>query len=1182
MDSSTTFTSLKMTLSMTLVVSFSSNRHPDAMNGKPDTDSGIARPVFFWFLVVSIWLLAMTPTQLVAEEVSPEALPTALVTQALLESRIAEVGAATGLEELTRTRLLEYYRQALGNLRKIASSIQAADAFQQVLATAPMQIQAIHEEMNKPGIPAASEYSGVEQSSTLVQIEQQLQKEKAELSTFKARRDDTRKQLKEESGRPLEIRQRLTQALEQQEEAVTRLRLSVPADMGSATIEARQWSLETRDQALSAEIRMLDRELLSQPRRVELLSAELEQAIAGVELIDKRVKMLEELATRRRQGEADEAKVHAEVIRQEVEGKHPLVIHLAERNSTLSETIAATVSRLGELASRTEAALERASLIEADFDSARETIEIGGLSQELGHMLLQQRYSLPDLSAFRRQAEKREDTAAQIGVQRLRHRQDQKRLRDLDAYVSVLVEEAAADETTTLYGELHELAQLRQALLEQAVESDDIYLRKLSELESAQQRLLVAIAGYDKFLGVHLLWVRSASRAELEELGALPEQVWRILSPTGWLAVASTLVYQATHSPVFVLLALALGVLLWGRKRIIAAIRHTSDKLVKTATDHFGYSIQALILTLVAAAAWPLVMAVTGWQLKVSVESSSFSSAVGGSLIAIALQVFYLRGFRMICMVKGLAAMHFRWPEPSLGLLRSELDRLSWIYLPAAMVTIVAFYLDPLNAGWVIGRVSFLIMVGSLAFAFYHLLHVKKGVVADYFRQQDSRIRRRFWWLCYWVLVAAPLALGVLSLMGYLYTAGTLLARMLDTCWMIVSLVILSELARRWLRVTRRHLVYEAAEEQRREMLQTEQAQGETQGLEEGMRPELEEPEVDLEALSDTSRKLLNTAIMIVGLAGLWMIWSEVLSALLIFEDIALWNHAVSIEGETRLVPVTIVDIGLTLVYLVITVILVKQLPAVLEIILMHNSDMVASSRYTVTTLTTYAIVTVGIVLAFNAAGADWSKLQWLVASLGIGIGFGLQEIVANFISGIIILFERPVRVGDVVTVGDTDGTVTRIRIRATTIRNWDGKELLVPNKEFITGRLLNWSLSDQTTRLLTSVGIAYGSNVRRAMDLLEEVARENESILSDPAPSVIFQGFGDSALNMVLRCFVATVDLRLMTISALNEAINDKFNNAGITIAFPQQDLHLDTSEPLRIEIEDTRRANTESGNTS
>ena len=198
----------------------------------------------------------------------------------------------------------------------------------------------------------------------------------------------------------------------------------------------------------------------------------------------------------------------------------------------------------------------------------------------------------------------------------------------------------------------------------------------------------------------------------------------------------------------------------------------------------------------------------------------------------------------------------------------------------------------------------------------------------------------------------------------------------------------------------------------------------------------------------------------------------------------------------------------------------------------------------------------------------DWSRLQWLIAALGVGIGFGLQEIVANFISGLIFLFERPIRVGDVVTVGDTEGAVSRIQIRATTIRTWDGQELLVPNKEFITGRLLNWSLSDQTTRLKVPVGIAYGSDVQQAMKLMDDAARQNQTILSDPAPYVMFLGFGDNALQLELRCFVGVQSHRLPAITNLHEVINRYFNEAGISISFPQRDVHLDASKPLDVRI--------------
>jgi len=245
-----------------------------------------------------------------------------------------------------------------------------------------------------------------------------------------------------------------------------------------------------------------------------------------------------------------------------------------------------------------------------------------------------------------------------------------------------------------------------------------------------------------------------------------------------------------------------------------------------------------------------------------------------------------------------------------------------------------------------------------------------------------------------------------------------------------------------------------------------------------------------------------------------------------------------------------------------------KRFPALLEIILLQRFATTSGGRYAATTLARYSIAAIGVLFALSIIGARWSQVQWLAAALSVGIGFGLQEIVANFISGLIILFERPIRVGDVVTIGDTDGVVTRIQIRATTIRSWDRLELLVPNKEFITGRLLNWSLSDQTTRLRIPVGIAYDSDVKKAMALMNEAAEENNAVLDDPEPSVVFEAFGDSTLQLMLRCFVGLQDDRMPAMTALHEAINQKFHEAGIVMAFPQRDVHLNTSQPLDVRI--------------
>ena len=146
---------------------------------------------------------------------------------------------------------------------------------------------------------------------------------------------------------------------------------------------------------------------------------------------------------------------------------------------------------------------------------------------------------------------------------------------------------------------------------------------------------------------------------------------------------------------------------------------------------------------------------------------------------------------------------------------------------------------------------------------------------------------------------------------------------------------------------------------------------------------------------------------------------------------------------------------------------------------------------------------------------------------------------------------------------------ITKIRIRATTLRDWNGKELVVPNKEFITGRLLNWSLSDSETRIILEVGVAYGSDVERALALLEEIVRDNPDVLDVPAPSIILSEFGDNALMLTARYFVPSVEYLWLTKSVLNRDIYRRFNEEGIVIAFPQRDVHFDAEAPIRIKLE-------------
>ncbi len=235
-----------------------------------------------------------------------------------------------------------------------------------------------------------------------------------------------------------------------------------------------------------------------------------------------------------------------------------------------------------------------------------------------------------------------------------------------------------------------------------------------------------------------------------------------------------------------------------------------------------------------------------------------------------------------------------------------------------------------------------------------------------------------------------------------------------------------------------------------------------------------------------------------------------------------------------------------------------RNLSGILEVLIFSRIKLSQGTPYTIVTLLTYAIVAIGGAWAFATLGMSWSKLQWLFAALSVGLGFGMQEIFANFVSGIILLFERPIRVGDTVTINGSTGTVSKIRIRAITLIDADRKEVIVPNKSFVTGEVTNWALTNPITRVVISVGVAYGTDLNLVKKLLLQAAAEQPNILKDPEPRALFMAFGASTLDHELRVYIAQVAERTNTIDALNRRVNDILTENGVDIAFNQLDIFI------------------------
>jgi len=341
------------------------------------------------------------------------------------------------------------------------------------------------------------------------------------------------------------------------------------------------------------------------------------------------------------------------------------------------------------------------------------------------------------------------------------------------------------------------------------------------------------------------------------------------------------------------------------------------------------------------------------------------------------------------------------------------------------------------------------------------------------------------------------------------------------------------------------------------------EASGETLGL------SSDESIADAEVISEQVRSVLRVAAYGSVLVILWMLWSPFIPALGVAGEIPLWTRTVSANGADLPEAVTLLDLSIALLFLAAALFAVRNIGGLLEIGVFEPFGLDAASRYAVASITRYIILATAIVLAFSRIGANWSELQWIIAALGVGLGFGLQEIVANFVSGLIILFERPIRVGDVVTIGDLRGTVKSIRIRATTITDFDNCQVILPNKTIITKNVTNWTLEDDVTRLLLRVGVAYGSDIETVQAIILDTVTTHPDVLEKPPPTVFFMAHGDSALHFEVRVFVGKPAKRLPTTHALNAAINAALKANGIQIPFPQTDVHVSMAGQAAIKPE-------------
>jgi small-conductance mechanosensitive channel len=262
--------------------------------------------------------------------------------------------------------------------------------------------------------------------------------------------------------------------------------------------------------------------------------------------------------------------------------------------------------------------------------------------------------------------------------------------------------------------------------------------------------------------------------------------------------------------------------------------------------------------------------------------------------------------------------------------------------------------------------------------------------------------------------------------------------------------------------------------------------------------------------------------------------------------------------------PVTFISVIVFISIFTVFLFLSKLLTRILSNRILSRMQIDEGTRYNIERIIHYTVGVIGAIVAFQFIGINLSGLAVIFGLLSVGIGFGLQNITSNFVAGIILLFEKPIKVGDRVTVGDTEGDIIAINLRSTTIRSLDNIAIIVPNSEFISSRVTNWSYGDKKVRLNIDVGVSYNSDLDTVIRRLRDVALENDHILKTPEPLIHFAEFGDSSWNMKLRCWIADPKQHLAISSELNCAIVRKFRANNVEIPFPQRDLHVRSAIPF------------------
>ena len=1101
--------------------------------------------------------MAVTPADTTSAIAAPATNGTVITLESLQAQRKV-IADSENRDAETKVKLLDIYDKAIAQFKVLEEGRARRTSFIQQRQAAPADLEKLTAQLAEPPVEIT-----VDPKMTTAELDPVLTAAKAALQDAQNRAAAFEKEPKRRIDRKAAIPEEINSAKEQllQIEAKIAAAAAVPAETApSDSAAANRILLKTQLMTGQNNIAVLEEEARCYDATAQLLAAQRDMATRTLTAAQKRTAALDARLTELRTIEAEQAKARAKQDVRQTQDLHPVLKDIAQENARLAQLQSEVLKKVNDSAEYSKNLEASYTRFQNEFAEIQKRVTSAGeITNVMGVRLVGIRKELPDLRSNRDRIKLRLGKISSAQIEWNLHDSQWSALSNVDeSATDILTKASLSPENVDYPAVLSEAVRLltdRRKTLQTLAQYYLDYSDTLSKMDVRERSYVRMINDYAHFIDSNILWVRSIAPMRTEDFRGVLSAIRWLVRPGNWGGLAASVAGDVKRTPlVYAIFIIAVvGVYVY-RPRIRSATDRLADHIAHRYTDSFGHTVKVVLLTLLHIIPVPAIAFFLSWRLlnlpaPVDDFTSSLASALYPGVFTITILVLLIA-----CSAPTGIGLHLGLDGESLKALRRNLLWFAW---PFAAVAILCdmLHVQQTNEAWFagLGRILFLSQQILLAVLLLIIMHPSGAILTPVLTLKKTGWLNRLRYFWYFLVLVVPAALCLLAVTGYFYAAQHLYGRFLQTILFIVAVIFLRAMFARWIKVVHQHLLIR---EDRKRVAAARGASTASSGefsVTGESRPDLEGI---LGLVTRQAERLVRAVTFVLLFLGVWWIWRSVLPALGALENMRCWDTT---DAQGATVVISLGSVIAAAVIFVVMVVLARNVPGFLDVLILRRLPVDQGIAFAVTSLTRYIIVVVGVVLTFSRIGVGWSKVQWLIAAMTVGLGFGLQEIFANFVSGLIILFEQPIRVGDVVTVGDINGKVTRIRIRATTIRKWDHKELIVPNREFITGRLINWTLSDKTLRMDFHVGVAYGSDIAKTEQTLYRIARDRTDILqNDPPPVVIFRGFGDSSLDFELRVCIPNMDHYLETWHGINCAIDTEFRKENIEIAFPQRDVHI------------------------